>query len=329
MSCSCNQYLGLNCVRQLQFACICYRLLEMCYTSTNPKPCRRSATMQQHNRRNEVASPREDLAFESSNEELSLEASRELIRSLQSRQMQLEQQVAELQRSVEFHQAVIDSLPSSIAVLDSDGVIVAVNKTWLDFGSENGAIDGSNSLGVNYLRVCQSPHPGADATGASTMAAGIGEVLESKRTEFKYEYPCQTPLEKRWFQASVHAMPSSFPGVLVCHSDVTGLTEETAQRTLAESLLRESEKRYQYVEDATFRWESGIGTIPTGKCYYSSQWARLLGYEPDEIPSSVDFIYGRFAPRRWRRLRTICCATSALATRNCNKAQFSTSDQKW
>lgn len=52
--------------------------------------------------------------------------------------------------------SVFHFLPDSAALLDADGVIVAVNQAWQSFGAANGAKADSVGLGVNYVEVCRA-----------------------------------------------------------------------------------------------------------------------------------------------------------------------------
>jgi light-regulated signal transduction histidine kinase (bacteriophytochrome) len=44
--------------------------------------------------------------------------------------------VKNLEKSEQFKQSVIDSLPANIAIIDQDGVIVMVNSPWESFSEE-------------------------------------------------------------------------------------------------------------------------------------------------------------------------------------------------
>ena len=179
--------------------------------------------------------------------ELSLEEARELIRVLRLRQSELEKNVIELQNVAEYKQAIIDSLPASIAVLDINGFVISVNESWRNFGRQNGAKDERFSVGVNYSDVCQVAHPEADSADASAVGLGLRDVMTGKCTEFQYEYPCHSPTEQRWFQAIIHSIAPPFPGFVVCHLNVTGWTREITHRKLAEEALAASERELRLV----------------------------------------------------------------------------------
>lgn len=61
-----------------------------------------------------------------------------------------------------LHSLVLDSLEEQIAVIDSDGNIVYVNRAWTAFGIENGLASGSCGVGSNYLKVCNASGSSGD-----------------------------------------------------------------------------------------------------------------------------------------------------------------------
>ncbi len=66
------------------------------------------------------------------------------------------------------------------------------------------------------------------------------------------------------------------------------LVQDTTDRKQAELAQRESDQRFAYAIEAT---NDGIWdwNIPAGTVYFSPQWIRLLGYQPEEVPASVEF----------------------------------------
>lgn len=122
---------------------------------------------------------------------------------------------------VERMQAVLDSLPEHVAVLDSQGVITLVNRAWREFAVANGDADLTCSgIGANYLSVCDLGADGA-SHGARAALDGIRAVLEGRSESFAMEYPCHSPQERRWF--AMHVAPIRHPGggVIVSHINVS------------------------------------------------------------------------------------------------------------
>ncbi|MEJ5300834.1 MAG: sensor domain-containing diguanylate cyclase [Thermodesulforhabdaceae bacterium] len=132
--------------------------------------------------------------------------------------------------------AVFDSLAEHVAVLDRNGIIVDVNDAWRRFVSANGG-DVEKIVGTNYLEVCDTAS-GRDCDEASRAAHGIREIISGNLKEFYLEYPCHSPMEKRWFL--MHVRPwmqdGQIQGAVVSHIPIT-------QRKLAELTL----KRYERV----------------------------------------------------------------------------------
>jgi two-component system CheB/CheR fusion protein len=118
-------------------------------------------------------------------------------------------------------QAILDSLPEHIAVLDPKGMILLVNRAWRDFAEVNGERGLVHTgPGTNYLNACQVKE-GPDADSANSVKQGISDVLTGKLTDFSMTYPCHSPTEKRWFL--MHAAPVGYAGggVVVSHVNVT------------------------------------------------------------------------------------------------------------
>lgn len=127
-----------------------------------------------------------------------------------------------------FLAAALNSLDVQIAVLDEDGIIVAVNDAWVRFAAENGAADHPSVIeGAHYL----AAYDEVDDAKAVAALAGVRDVIDGTRDEFVLEYPCHSPDEIRWFE--LRATPlrdEGRRGAVVAHSVIT-------QRKLAELRL--------------------------------------------------------------------------------------------
>jgi PAS domain S-box-containing protein len=157
-----------------------------------------------------------------------------------SRRRQAEQA---LQESHAFNLSVLDSLVEHVAVLDGQGVIVAVNEAWRRFARDNDAAPGTvHSIGLSYFEVCAKAPAQAFGAEAAAASAGIASVLAGQRIEFHLEYPCHSQQEERWFCMHVTPLQGSRPGAVIAHENITA-------RKLAEIDIRrlnnELEKRVQ------------------------------------------------------------------------------------
>ena len=94
-------------------------------------------------------------------------------------------------------QAVFDSLPAHIAVLDATGTILAVNAAWHHFAESNSYAGIGHGVGINYLEICRQAAGSADARAAERA---IRAVITREQAEYCYEYPCHGPNQQRWFR---------------------------------------------------------------------------------------------------------------------------------
>lgn len=129
-----------------------------------------------------------------------------------------------MRASDEFKHAILDSVNAHIAVLDSEGGIIAVNRPWQRFAEENGPHPGDSvphtGVGSNYLDACDHC-TGLAAEGAQEACTGIRAVLQGELPRYSQEYPCHSPEQKRWFSMVVTPLGESSKGVVITHTDIT------------------------------------------------------------------------------------------------------------
>ena len=127
-----------------------------------------------------------------------------------------------LKESEAFSVSIRDSLTEHLAVLDAQGVIIAVNRAWQRFAEQNGSPElAANSRGLNYLSACEKAAGFPNGEGAAAARDGIRAVLAGTQTEFSMDYPCSSSQERRWFQMHVTPLRGSLKGVVVAHLDIT------------------------------------------------------------------------------------------------------------
>lgn len=137
--------------------------------------------------------------------------------------------------------AVLNSLSAHIAILDAEGVILETNEAWRCFANANHPGDEIDSVGDNYLAICEQAM-GADADDAHQVAAGIRRVIAGAVREFVYDYPCHSPEGKHWYYMRAIRMIGDDPlRVVVSHEDITALklTEQALRRSRQEITERE------------------------------------------------------------------------------------------
>lgn len=135
-----------------------------------------------------------------------------------------------MNESYEFLKLVLDAITEHIVVIDENGEILFVNRSWSTFGENNSCVVDDQWNGVNYLGECDKAAAMGDDFGTKA-AKGIREVISSDKALFYFEYPCHSPEEKRWFIMRV--TPFEIQGsncFVISHQNIT-------ERKLAEERL--------------------------------------------------------------------------------------------
>ncbi|MGY2893463.1 sensor histidine kinase [Deinococcus sp. UYEF24] len=117
-----------------------------------------------------------------------------------------------------FAVAAFDALLANIAILDSGGRIIAVNRAWERFALANGATD--NGLGIDYLAICEATQ-GKDRVYAMGIADDIRAVLAGHE-EGETEYPCELADGLHYYLARVSGFVQDGERfAVVAHEDIT------------------------------------------------------------------------------------------------------------
>ncbi len=180
---------------------------------------------------------------------------REMIDRLREHERELEASHVRLTKVLETRQALINSLPAHIALLDAGGVIIDVNDQWRHFGRENDYADPDSGLGLDYLRICRDAH-GDHAEEAAAAAEGLRTVLTGERESFALEYPCHSPDRCRWFRMMANRLnpegegESAGYGAVIMHIDITErkLAEQELERIATEDPVSGALTRHGFVE---------------------------------------------------------------------------------
>ena len=197
----------------------------------------------------------------------------QIVTALVSSIVERKQTQVALEGSTALKGAILDSLRAHIAVLDREGVIIAVNDAWTRFTAGRPAATAAADVGINYLQMCrrsglQGMH------GADEAAILIERACRGERTGLDIEYRADATPDERWFLMTAEPLRRPEGGAVVAHVDIT-------TRKQQEIALRESEDRFRRLADAlpVAIWMSDEG----GGCtYFNRGWLELTGRPIEE-----------------------------------------------
>jgi two-component system NarL family sensor kinase len=140
-------------------------------------------------------------------------------------------------------------VPHRLALVDSQGNIVAVNEDWMALAKQTGAALNRVGPGANYLEVCRQASSSADARRALN---GIEAVLRQKAPSFAMDYPCHTPSGLACFHMDVTPIVNPearfLTRVVIAHTEVTDLKlSEENKFNLARRLINAQEEERQRI----------------------------------------------------------------------------------
>ncbi|WP_295442359.1 ATP-binding protein [uncultured Thiodictyon sp.] len=171
-----------------------------------------------------------------------------------------------LRESLAFNRTILDSVSAEIAVVDREGVILAVNMPWQRVASENGIEPGQptpgTGIGADYLAVCWSSTDCALDDDALCAGNGIRAVLDGRLSDFHMELPCHSPQQQRWFKMSVTPLVRDAGGAVITHTDIT-------ERKQVEIALQKSRDLLQSV----------LESVPA-RVFWKDRDSRYLGCNP-------------------------------------------------
>ena len=196
----------------------------------------------------------------------------------------------------ELNKTVLASLDDQIAILDSRGVIIAVNEAWTEFGRLNGAA-GTIGAGVDYLDACRHAIAHRD-DWADQALNGIESVLAGRATRFVLEYTCDRPTEKRRFEMTAVRLKRAEGGVIIAHRDITEQKRQEEALRKKDRILAAAERMAHI---GSYEWDFTTEEITASEEVY-----RIAGLEPLDFPISVAIMVGLVHPAdRWHLLRAV------------------------
>jgi len=167
--------------------------------------------------------------------------------------------------------AIIDSLPAHIALVDLNGLIFAVNESWRSFDAPSLLLGSRLGPGKNYLDTC-SRIGGDQQKDARAIGRGVAQVLKGELPRFTYEYSFRAMIEQGWFRLTVTPLgDDTITGAVVSHSNITA-------QIRAEESVRIQVQILDNIGQAV------IATDTDGEIIYANRYAgELFGWSPAEM----------------------------------------------
>ncbi len=201
----------------------------------------------------------------------------------------------------ELAEATLETLPITVAVIDTDGEILLTNQAWREFGSDGNQTD---HLGVDYIATAAID----DDDHARCAIDGLEAVIDGEQETFSMEYPCHTPEQKQWFL--MRANRFTIDGdvrISIVHLEITDrkLAELAVEETTAE--LR---KEHQALEHVLERVDGLLRDVTDAVVGAQTRdeieqqvCARLTETEPYVLAwiGRADVTNNRLSPREWAR----------------------------
>lgn len=142
----------------------------------------------------------------------------------------------EFESGIGLLQAGIDKMPHEVAILDTDGTIVACNEAWRQFADDNHGIHPDYWVGENYFEICEQSD---DRFVAEEVVTNLQAVLRGDKEQYQYEYPCHSPEEHRWFRLDAAGFVLGERSyLLVSHTNITDRMVAEIQATARSEQLK-------------------------------------------------------------------------------------------
>jgi len=189
--------------------------------------------------------------------------------------------------------AILDALPASIALLDKQGNIQAVNKAWRMFAHAHTMLNPACSVGHNYLDICDSAEK-ADLDGPHEAAAGIRSVLDGLVECFSMKYSCDPPAGQRWFQMTVTPVAEgASKGAVIMHMNISESKKMEQILVEKEAMLRITSRIARLggwsmsLPELQITWSDEICTILEVSPEYSPNFEQALSFYTPQSRATV------------------------------------------
>lgn len=116
--------------------------------------------------------------------------------------------------------SILDTLPDQVGLIDASGEVIYANRPWAE--SSHASVNAARrpQPGDNYLNQCTLLATRGDEH-ASTMLAGILDVMSGTTDSFSLDYPNHDDNGPQWCNVRVSPLPGHPDRFVVTHADVS------------------------------------------------------------------------------------------------------------
>jgi DNA-binding CsgD family transcriptional regulator len=143
--------------------------------------------------------------------------------------------------------AFFQAFPGLIALLDEKGTIIQVNRAWIDKGLKSGLFFRPDTIGYNYLELCERAKDEGDET-ARKVLEGLKEVLDKRSEVFSMQYSLNIEGILQPYLLTIFPLPTKPRLIAVVHQEMpkdysimSGLAQGTEKKesSTSEDLSKE------------------------------------------------------------------------------------------
>ncbi len=190
----------------------------------------------------------------------------------------------DLRNSQALLTSTLNALPSCIALLDGEGLVISTNARWDAYENPHNPLIFGCRRGTDYLRACDliSDNPG----DASRIASSVLQLMAGLSQHQSLDYKVPTLEGHAFFEfIGNRFMGRQGPMVVVSHTDIS-------ERKTLEGQLLASQELFLLISE---HMEDLLAIIDAKghRLYSSPSYSRALGYDPDEMTTlgSLDLLH--------------------------------------
>jgi len=140
---------------------------------------------------------------------------------MKGKQFTLKEGLGELSRINKEQADILNTIPTSIVLLDKNGIIIKVNQKLILAGRETGIPENFIYPGKHFSAIIETSLDSGKET-VELISEGIQEILSLKSDNFKIEYRGISISEIRWYKMEVHPLTGVTDGeIVIMRSEIT------------------------------------------------------------------------------------------------------------